>query len=87
MLVCLQRMANVVVRKAMLVVSDVTVPVSVALFSMSCDSVVCLVVAAAVRLSKYLSKRTNVFMEIVASSNVETAFAVPTYAFFPAVSI
>ena len=54
------RIAYAAVRDAMLAVSDVMLAVSMALFLMSCVSMVHFVVAAATRLSKYPSRRVNV---------------------------
>ena len=79
-------MVHTAVREATLAVSDVTVAVIVALFSISCESVVCLVVAMAARLSKYPSRHVNMSAEIVASLPNVTVLAVPMYAFVPAVS-
>ncbi len=70
-------MAYAAVRAATLAVKDVTLAVSVALFSISCKSVVCYVVVAAVRLSRYLSKRVKVSGEIVKSSAGVTALTDP----------
>ena len=67
------------VSAAMLVVSVATFVVRVALFSISCVSVVRSVVAAAARLSRYPSKRANVSGVIAASSTSMTEFAVPVF--------
>jgi len=61
--------------EATLAVREVTLAVSVAL---SCARVVCSVVAAAARLSRYPSRRANVSGGIGSSSPPMAAFAAPT---------
>ena len=64
------------VMAARLAVRDVTFVVSVALVSISCESMVFSVVAAAAKLSRYPSNRANVSC-VLTSSSVVVAFAKP----------
>ncbi len=66
-------------RVAKLAVREVTLAVSVALFSMSCARVVCLVVAAVARLSRYPSRRAKVSGGMCSFSPPMAAFAAPTW--------
>lgn len=63
---------------AKLAVREVTFAMSVALFLISVARVVCSVVAAAARLSRYPSRRTKVSCGMVSSSPPIAAFAVST---------